>query len=362
MSKMTGKLAYVAAQPAAALTGLDFAAAHDAWIHARAEAIRYGQTDDEADCASDAAAVAANRLIAIPVNTPHVIAAKLDAYGWLHADVPDLTNEEWQRGISQSTDYRDADAKALLAIYQAATALPLDRSAWEAASAKLTEAEAVALDMEDSDDASDESVAAANRQLWEAQSEWRDTRAPDLTTLAERAAALIETLAEWNGETTENPAFIARLLAGDQTEAAAAALYQDVIYLLGDRGPVTTAKADTFDPIAWLAEVVAATGSEVVLSEDGLGVSFKGGRAAEACARRDRLTPYHLSRVTALVERRTPPAGPAALPRDPEQERGIGVRIILNSLAGDQRATMAGKLAELGLTPVGWGKGEEAAR
>ena len=114
MSKTTGKRGFIPAQPAAAISALDFAAASETFAAARA---LDGKANTEAETAqiADLIAERADRLIGIPTTQPAQIAEKVNAFLWLHGCTDgDLSDTATQHRIAAS---QNEPAKCLLAIY-----------------------------------------------------------------------------------------------------------------------------------------------------------------------------------------------------------------------------------------------------
>lgn len=135
MSKTTGKRGFVPAQPAAAISALDFAHTLEALNRARAAGDVASASEDEEGISAAAEVIAdlSDKLIGIPMSEPAAIAEKVVAYAWLHNAAGHLNEPAQQRHIAEHGN--DA-AKGLLAIYLDLTGRGVEvaaqRAAWDA--------------------------------------------------------------------------------------------------------------------------------------------------------------------------------------------------------------------------------------
>lgn len=265
MTKGTNKRGFIPPQPAAALSSLDFAAASQAFE--RALAIRT-VSDDEADATGEIIASLADRLLGIPAQTPAEVAQKVRAYAWMNTLTADLADPDAQRRIAAGTH---DPAKGLLAIYLDLAHSRADYIAqayqpdWEAKLSRFHAADAAVEAAYGTDDETEPSDAQlAERRA--ARLALLDTRAPNAKALADKLALLIESqFTEEVGDSATSPATLSRMLADGPVEQWVASAYQDALALSGATGPLVEAKADPFDPKAWLTTMEATTGARLTV-------------------------------------------------------------------------------------------------
>lgn len=268
MNKGNNKRGFIPPQPAAAISALDFAHASEALRRAH-EAASVVQGNAATETVAEVIAQCADRLIGIPTTNPAHIAEKVAAYAWLHNGAADLSDQAAQWRIAEGDD--DA-AKGLLAIYLDLTghntAEAAKRAAWDSALAayKAAQAKADALLARPCD--TDDLYDAASDEAWDLLEALLALPAPDGIAMGEKARAIIaQAHSDYWGDDPDNPATIARLLAGDWSEQALASLYIDGLRLSGSDSPIVNVTPDAFDPAAWLAEVEAATGARLSKSD-----------------------------------------------------------------------------------------------
>lgn len=319
MSNSTGKRAYAPAQVTASLSALDFAAAHEAFGAALFKIEQASGDEAAVDAAADVAAYCADRLLGVPTIDPAQIAAKVDAYNWLHpTGAGPLHDAQSQRRIASSDNEA---AKGLLAIYldlvtaaQAGPA-PTDRAEWNRVVGAYEDALAAKKAAEHAEDAVPEDAADALVEEAEASAEAaRDAadrameavlalRAPDAASMAEKARLILAHRHMEEAETT-NPGFLSNFKAEGWEEETLGNLYQDALALAGTTGPLVTVGTDTFSASEWLETMEAVTGCVLSWVYADKQAGFTGGDEAGARLAWEALPYWHQSEVRVLLARR----------------------------------------------------------
>ena len=240
MSNPTRKRGLVAAQPAAAISALDFAAASEAFAAARAKDCT-AKDEAEADAIANLIAERADRLIGIPSSNPSQIAEKVNAFLWLHGCTGgDLSDPATQRRIAVS---QTEPAKCLLAIYlDLTTQSEAERQArrvWQEAVDRFQDAInalATVPGPVDYDEHCPEFVAFVGAQM-----ALLDTDAPDVKAIAYKLQVVLNYgHTELKDDNTDNPEFLRRALDDHALDRAGplVRLLRDAYRLAGASHPV----------------------------------------------------------------------------------------------------------------------------
>lgn len=371
MSTDTGKRGFVASQPAAAISALDFAARLSAYHSARAK-LEATDVEDEAGikAACDAMIRAQEALIATPVRPPALIAEKVNALyhrfgGEREDNLSDPTTQAEIIGMADLWKGSEEDVgQCLLSVYLDLTAAQQNRAAWDAVvqavEAAWAEVEAVnARERETDEDCSEEWGVVWDRH-GEALEALLNTRAPDAVAMGLKARLIIEkAMSDHRDDDPDNPDTLSRLMGdGDWSEHAMAALYQDGLAFAGVISPAALAAPEKFDGVAWLHEAEAAFGVRFATTPQQVnrltpkGRDVAGARAAFKALptwKRSEAWSSVLSRESAEKQEADRAAAEARGPMPAADLRPIFVNGLLNTFEGAERDDVRAKLAAMGL-------------
>lgn len=387
MSTNTRRHGFVAAQPAAAISALDFAARLSAYQAARdADAAIDAEEDAISLPVHQAMVDAQSALIATPVRKLDLIAAKVNALyhrfgGDQGGDLSNPTTQTVIMGLNPRPLTEDDASQCLLSVYLDLTAAAQDRAAWDAAVQAVETAWAEVEAINARERATDEDCSDEWNEAWGRHSDALEalltTRAPDAAAMGLKARLTIEKhMCEDVDDDPDNPDTLSRLMGdGSWSEHAMAALYQDALALAGVSSPAALAQPERFDGVAWYQEAEATFGVRFATEErkpTGLtaeGRDVSGALAAFAALpawKRGEAWSSVLSREHATKQEAERAAAEARGPTPPAELRALFLRGLLNTHedAGEREAIRA-DLASIGLAiyldPMATGDGSDAA-